>query len=70
MARKTVRKAPAQQYSFTQALRVARAAGWDVANRAMKAAGRTEWSEDDHEAACQTTNSVLTSLGFGEFVAA
>lgn len=29
---------------------LAHAAGWDAANRSMRAAGRTQWNEDDYNA--------------------
>jgi hypothetical protein len=45
-------------------LRLARAAGEDAANRRMRKAGRTAWSEADHGHAIRVTNGLLTDLGF------
>ena len=38
---------------------IAHAAGWDAGNRAMRAAGRTAWNEDDWDAACEVFNRLM-----------
>ena len=38
---------------------IARAAGWDAGDKAMRAAGRTEWNHDDWDAACATTDRLM-----------
>lgn len=42
---------------------LARAAGADLANRRMRAEGRTEWSEADYDAACDETQRLLRQAG-------
>jgi len=38
------------------------AAGWDAGNRSMKQAGRTKWSWEDTNAACDVCNKLLDKL--------
>jgi hypothetical protein len=38
---------------------IAHAAGWDAGNRAMRAAGRRAWNEDDWNAACDTFDRLM-----------
>ena len=38
---------------------IAHAAGWDAGNRAMRAAGRTAWNEDDWNAACAVCDRLM-----------
>ncbi len=46
-----------RQMRATQA--IAHAAGWDAGNRAMGAAGRRAWNEDDWNAACDTFDRLM-----------
>lgn len=57
--------------SYNEALRLARAAGEDAANRRMRAAGRTSWSSADQAHATNVTARILTDLGFdiGDWIA-
>ena len=50
--------------SYTEAVRLARFAGEDAANRRMRKADRKGWSAADHEHAARVTEAVLTDLGF------
>lgn len=50
--------------SYSEALRLARSAGEDAANRRMRKAGRTAWSETDHGHAIRVTEGILVDLGF------
>jgi hypothetical protein len=51
-------------HSLSEALRFARAAGADAANRRMRAAGRDRWSEDDYAHAVETAQRFLQQLGY------
>jgi hypothetical protein len=42
---------------------IARAAGRDAGNRAMRAAGRSTWNEDDWAAACETFDRLIALAG-------
>ena len=42
---------------------IARAAGWDAADRSMRDAGRTVWDVDDYNEAVRVTNALLDRLG-------
>lgn len=50
--------------SYTEAVRLANAAGMDAANRRMKKAGRTQWSLEDRNHCCDVVEEVLTALGY------
>ena len=50
--------------SYKEALHFARCAGEDAANRRMRKAGRTAWSEADHSHAVSVTEGMLVNLGF------
>lgn len=50
--------------SYNEAVRLARSAGEDAANRRMRKAGRKAWSEADHEQAAHVTTKLLVDLGF------
>jgi hypothetical protein len=50
--------------SFNEALRIARSAGEDAANRRARKAGRKTWSEADLAYAASETERILASLGF------
>ncbi|MBI1386173.1 MAG: hypothetical protein GC150_14805 [Rhizobiales bacterium] len=50
--------------SYKEAVRLARSAGEDAANRRMRKAGRKAWSDADHDHAARVTEGVLTDLGF------
>ncbi len=50
--------------SYKDAVRLARSAGEDAANRRMRKAGRKAWSAADHDHAAQVTERILTDLGF------
>lgn len=50
--------------SYTEAVRLARSAGEDAANRRARKSGRTAWSEADHAQAARVANKLLTDLGF------
>lgn len=43
--------------------KIAHAAGWDAADRSMRAAGRTAWNEDDWNAACETFDRLMALAG-------
>ena len=51
--------------SYRQALRVARSAGEDAANRRMRKAGRRRWTAADYDYAVTVMNHVLGQLGYG-----
>jgi hypothetical protein len=51
--------------SYRQALRIARSAGEDVANRRMRKAGRRGWTAADYDCAVNVMNHVLEQLGYG-----
>lgn len=50
--------------SFKEALRIARSAGEDAANRRARKAGRKTWSEADLAYATRETERILADLGF------
>jgi hypothetical protein len=50
--------------SYGEAVRLARCAGEDAANRRMRNAGRKAWSAADHNHAARVTEAILTDLGF------
>ena len=50
--------------SFKEALRIARSAGEDAANRRARKAGRKTWSEADLAYATRETERILAGLGF------
>lgn len=50
--------------SYKEALRLARCAGEDAANRRMRNAGRKAWSAADHQHAIRVTEGILVKLGF------
>ena len=50
--------------THNEALRLARCAGEDAANRRMRKAGRKIWSDADHEHAIAVTERILVGLGF------
>ena len=50
--------------SYNEAVRLARCAGEDAANRRMRKAGRKAWSAADHDHAARVTQTILTDLGF------
>ncbi len=50
--------------SYKEAVRLARCAGEDAANRRMRKAGRKAWSAADHDHAALVTNRLLADLGF------
>lgn len=50
--------------SFNEALRIARSAGEDAANRRARKAGRKTWSEADLAYATRETERILAGLGF------
>jgi hypothetical protein len=50
--------------SYTEAVRLARSAGEDAANRRMRKAGRKAWSDADLEHASRVTRTLLSDLGF------
>lgn len=50
--------------TYTEALRLANAAGMDAANRRMKKAGRTVWSLEDGNHCVEVVDNILTSLGY------
>jgi hypothetical protein len=51
--------------SYRQALRVARSAGEDAANRRMRKAGRRRWTLADYDHAVSVMSRVLDQLGYG-----
>jgi hypothetical protein len=51
--------------SYRQALRIARAAGEDAANRRMRKAGRRRWTAADYDHAVAVMSRVLEQLGYG-----
>lgn len=50
--------------SYKEAVRLARCAGEDAANRRARKAGRKAWSEADQAHAARVTASILCDLGF------
>ena len=50
--------------SYSEAVRLARCAGEDAANRRMRKAGRKSWSAADHDHAVRVTEDILVDLGF------
>jgi hypothetical protein len=50
--------------SYRQALRIARSAGEDAANRRMRKAGRRRWTVADYDHAVDVMNRVLGQLGY------
>lgn len=50
--------------SYKEAVRLARCAGEDAANRRMRKAGRKAWSAADHDDAAGITEKILIDLGF------
>jgi hypothetical protein len=50
--------------SYSEAVRLARSAGEDAANRQARKVGRKEWSETDRDHAASVTESILFDLGF------
>lgn len=50
--------------SYKEAVKLARCAGEDAANRRMRKAGRKAWSPSDHEHAARVTQRLLEDLGF------
>ena len=51
--------------SYRQAVRIARSAGEDAANRCMRKAGRRRWTVADYDHAVNVMNHVLAQLGYG-----
>ncbi|CAH2603920.1 conserved protein of unknown function [Rhodovastum atsumiense] len=51
--------------SYGEALRLASAAGVQAANRSMERGERSEWNEQDWDAAQRMTAQVLRELGYG-----
>jgi hypothetical protein len=50
--------------SYRQALRIARSAGEDAANRRMRKAGRRRWTRADYDHAVTVLHRVLKQLGY------
>jgi hypothetical protein len=50
--------------SYNEAVRLARCAGEDAANRRMRKAGRKSWSAADHGHGVRVTEGILVDLGF------
>jgi hypothetical protein len=50
--------------SYGEALRIARAAGEDAANRRMRKAGRARWIEADFDCGVDVMRRVLAQLGY------
>ncbi len=50
--------------SYSEAVKLARCAGEDAANRHMRKAGRKAWSEADQAHAVNVTQGILADLGF------
>lgn len=50
--------------SYNEAVRLARCAGEDAANRRMRKAGRKAWTAADHDYAAGVTERILADLGF------
>lgn len=50
--------------SYTEAVRLARSAGEDAANRRMRKAGRKAWSDADYDHASTVTRGLLSDLGY------
>jgi hypothetical protein len=42
---------------------IARATGWDAANRQMEQAGRTKWNRADYQLAAETFNRLFPLQG-------
>ena len=56
--------------SWKVALKLARCAGEDAANRRMRRAGRKIWAADDYTFAARTMSCILEQLGYGDRIAA
>ena len=56
--------------SWKVALKFARCAGEDAANRRMRKAGRKAWTADDYNFATRTMTRLLEQLGYGDMMAA
>jgi len=50
--------------SYSEAVRLARCAGEDAANRRMRKAGRKAWTAADYDHAVSVTEGILVKLGF------
>ena len=50
--------------SYREALRIARSAGEDAANRRMRKADRRRWTRADYNHAVAVMNRVLAQLGY------
>lgn len=50
--------------SYEEALRIARAAGADAANRRMRKAGRSRWTKADYDHAATVMHRMLKQLGY------
>lgn len=50
--------------SYKEAVQLARCAGEDAANRRMRKAGRTAWTEADYDHAVGVTEKFLVDLGY------
>ena len=50
--------------SYIEAVRLARCAGEDAANRRMRKAGRKAWTAADYDHAVGVTQRILVELGF------
>ena len=50
--------------TYNEAVRLARCAGEDAANRRMRKAGRKAWSAADYDHAVRETERILVGLGF------
>lgn len=50
--------------TYKEAVRLARCAGEDAANRRMRNSGRKAWSPADHDHAARVTEKILVDLGF------
>ena len=50
--------------SYNEAVRLARSAGEDAANRRARKAGRKAWTAADHDHAASVTKRILIDLGF------
>ena len=53
-----------QATNYAEAMRLARAAATDAANKRMRQAGRSAWDADDFDHAADTMADLMTALGF------
>lgn len=59
----TVMRVGNMRLDAAQAYKVIHAVGWDAGNAHAAAAGRSTWTADDYNAACQVSNRMFVRFG-------